>query len=60
MLDTHGKVWLFECNFSPGLCQHGFARAHDEQMLRSALAIVEPPGGAESDADNLWELTFND
>jgi hypothetical protein len=40
MLGTQGRAWLFEFNMSPALCQHEFAMAHDETLLRDALAIV--------------------
>eukprot|EP01052_Picozoa_sp_SAG31_P029359 SAG31_NODE_2912_length_4920_cov_3.413192_3_plen_479_part_00 len=53
MLDTHGKVWLFEFNMTPALCQHSFAMRDDEEMIRDALSLVLPWEG--STAPGNWD-----
>jgi hypothetical protein len=66
MPDTNGKMWLFEFNMSPAVCQQEFDNVagrdarrhtlmtHDETMLRDALSTVLPWEGGT--APGLWDM----
>eukprot|EP00929_Paragymnodinium_shiwhaense_P066907 TRINITY_DN33618_c0_g1_i1.p1 TRINITY_DN33618_c0_g1~~TRINITY_DN33618_c0_g1_i1.p1 ORF type:complete len:652 (-),score=151.66 TRINITY_DN33618_c0_g1_i1:417-2372(-) len=57
IVDTNGKVWLFEFNMSPVLKDpKDSPEVHDGDMIMEALDIVVPPRHETGHQNGLWDF----